>query len=248
MFFAEIRRKMMEIISKAYAKGLILMLAEKNPGTGAAVLFAAGLLVCAVIGYFLGSLNFALILSGRMYNDDIRKHGSKNAGMTNMMRTYGSKAAGLTILGDALKAVAAVILGSFVSGHIYGGYAAAFGCVVGHVFPAYYGFKGGKGVATAAAAILMLDWRVFLIVIAVFLLAVICSRYISLGSVLAAAVFPLLTFYTYMNGETVIIGGWFAFICSLLMSLLVILKHHENLSRLAHGTENKFSFKKSRKQ
>lgn len=238
----------MDLIAKAYADGACGLALGHMSGVGAVVLFLAGLLVCIAVGYFLGSLNFALILSGRMYKDDIRNYGSQNAGTTNMMRTYGSKAAGLTILGDALKGIVAVIVGSFLAGHIYGGYAAAFGCVVGHVFPAYYGFKGGKGVATAAAAILMLDWRVFLIVIAIFLLAVVCTRYISLGSVLAAAVFPLLTFYSYMNGEYVVIGGWFAFVCSLLMALLVILKHHENLSRLAHGTENKFSFKKSKKQ
>ena len=237
----------MELVLKLYANGFFSYIIEKSSGNFALVALIAGILVCAVIGYFLGSLNFALILSGRMYNDDIRKHGSKNAGTTNMMRIYGNKAAGLTILGDMLKAVVAVVAGSFVSGHMIGGYAAALGCVIGHVFPVYYGFKGGKGVATAAAAILMLNYQTFFIVVGVFLVVVLFSRYISLGSVLAAAIFPLLTFYSYHNKNMVVFGGSFAFFCAFLMAVLVIAKHHENLLRLANGSESKFAFKKSKK-
>ncbi len=206
----------------------------------------AGIVLCALIGYLLGSLNFALILSGKMYKDDIRKHGSKNAGTTNMMRTYGNKAAGLTILGDMLKAVVAVLLGALILGLYYGGYAAALGCVVGHVFPVFFGFKGGKGVATAAAAILVLNPLAFLCVLGVFLLCVIFTRYISLGSVLGAAVFPLITFYTCFGNKTIASGSGFAFLCAFIIAVIVIVKHHANLSRLAHGTESKFSFKKSK--
>ena len=206
----------------------------------------AGIVLCALIGYLLGSLNFALILSGKMYKDDIRKHGSKNAGTTNMMRTYGNKAAGLTILGDMLKAVVAVLLGALILGLYYGGYAAALGCVVGHVFPVFFGFKGGKGVATAAAAILVLNPLAFLCVLGVFLLCVIFTRYISLGSVLGAAVFPLVTFYTCFGNKTIASGSGFAFLCAFIIAVIVIVKHHANLSRLAHGTESKFSFKKSK--
>ncbi len=206
----------------------------------------AGIVLCALIGYLLGSLNFALILSGKMYKDDIRKHGSKNAGTTNMMRTYGNKAAGLTILGDMLKAVVAVLLGALILGLYYGGYAAALGCVIGHVFPVFFGFKGGKGVATAAAAILVLNPLAFLCVLGVFLLCVIFTRYISLGSVLGAAVFPLITFYTCFGNKTIASGSGFAFLCAFIIAVIVIVKHHANLSRLAHGTESKFSFKKSK--
>lgn len=206
----------------------------------------AGIVLCALIGYLLGSLNFALILSGKMYKDDIRKHGSKNAGTTNMMRTYGNKAAGLTILGDMLKAVVAVLLGALILGLYYGGYAAALGCVVGHVFPVFFGFKGGKGVATAAAAILVLNPLAFLCVLGVFLLCVIFTGYISLGSVLGAAVFPLITFYTCFGNKTIASGSGFAFLCAFIIAVIVIVKHHANLSRLAHGTESKFSFKKSK--
>ncbi len=238
---------MLTVIKDAYANGLITSLVSSMDGGIGTALLIAGTVLATLIGYLLGSLNFALILSGKMYKDDIRKHGSKNAGTTNMMRTYGNKAAGLTILGDMLKAVVAVVAGSFLVGVFHGGYAAALGCMIGHVFPLYYGFKGGKGVATAAAAILVLNPPAFVCVIAVFLLSVICTRYISLGSVLGAAVFPLLTFYTYFGGKTIAVGSGFAFICSFIMAVLVIVKHHSNLSRLAHGKESKFSFKKRKK-
>lgn len=237
---------MMQILSDAYTNGLLTSLIQRMEGTPGVAMFAAGILLTLLVGYVLGSLNFALILSGKLYKDDIRKYGSKNAGTTNMMRTYGNKAAGLTILGDALKAVVAVFVGSFLMGVMHGGYAAALGCMLGHVFPVFFGFKGGKGVATAAAAILVLNPFAFLVVIGVFLLFVICTRYISLGSVMAAAVFPLITFYTNFGGKAILPGSGFAFLCSFIMAILVIVKHHANLSRLAHGKESKFSFKKSK--
>lgn len=238
---------MFEIINEAFSKGLITSAVSKMPGAPGTAVFIAGIVLTALIGYLLGSLNFALILSKKMYGDDIRTHGSKNAGTTNMMRTYGNKAAALTIIGDMLKAVLSVVIGCFLMGIFHGGYAAALGCMIGHIFPLYYNFKGGKGVATAAAAILVLNPMAFLCVIAVFLICVICTRYISLGSVLAAAVFPLITFYSYFGGPSASPGSGFAFICAFIMAIAVILKHHANLSRLAHGTESKFSFKKSKK-
>ncbi len=239
---------MLQFISDAYSNGLITSLVNRTTaGALATALFVAGIILTMMIGYLLGSLNFALILSGKMYHDDIRNHGSKNAGTTNMMRTYGNKAAGLTILGDALKAVVSVIVGSFLMGFMYGGYAAALACMIGHIFPVYYGFKGGKGVATAAAAILVLNPLAFLVVIGVFVLCVVFTKYVSLGSVLGAALFPLLTFYTYFGGSEIMIGSGFAFLCAFVMAVLVIIKHHANLVRLAKGQESKFSFKKSKK-
>lgn len=237
---------MLDVISNAYSTGIITSLVNRMDSAVSGAMLVAGIVLAALIGYLLGSLNFALILSGKMYKDDIRNHGSKNAGTTNMMRTYGNKAAGLTILGDALKAVVAVIIGSFLVGVMHGGYAAALGCMIGHIFPLYYGFKGGKGVATAAAAILVLNPLAFLCVIAVFLVCVISTRFISLGSVMGAAVFPLITFYTCFGGKDTAAGSGFAFICAFLMAVLVIVKHHENINRLVHGKENKFSFKKSK--
>ena len=229
-----------------FNQGILPTLINRMEASAGFAMLIAGIVLCALIGYLLGSFNFALILSRKMYKDDIRKHGSKNAGTTNMMRTYGSKAAGLTILGDMLKAVVAVILGALLMGLYFGGYAAALGCVVGHVFPAFFGFKGGKGVATAAAAILVLNPLAFLCVLGVFLLSVLFTRYISLGSVLGAAVFPLITFYTCFSKENLSSGSGFAFLCAYIIAIIVIVKHHANLSRLAHGTESKFSFKKSK--
>jgi glycerol-3-phosphate acyltransferase PlsY len=238
---------LLKIISDAYSNGLFTAVIPQMQGGFAIAMMIAGVILCLLIGYVLGSLNFSLIVSKKMYGDDVREHGSKNAGTTNMMRTYGTKAAVLTILGDILKAVVAVLICSFLMGVMHGGYSAALGAVIGHVFPVFYKFRGGKGVATAAAAILVLNPIAFLVVIGVFLLTVIFTRYISLGSVLAAAIYPLITFYTYFSGRSALPGSGFAFICTLIMALIVILKHHENLYRLAHGSESKFSFKKSKK-
>ncbi len=239
---------MFETLANAYCLGIIPQYIMQNVSGGFATAFLiAGGLLCALVGYFFGSFNFALILSKKMYNEDIRNYGSKNAGTTNMMRTYGKKAAFLTILGDILKAVAAVAIGCFAMGINFGGYLTGLFCVIGHVFPAYYGFKGGKGVATAAAVILMLNPFVFLCVIGVFVITVLLSRYVSLGSVLAAAVFPLLTYTTLFSPENTLPHRGFAFLFSFVMAVIVIVRHKENLSRLAHGTESKFSFKRSKK-
>ena len=129
-------------------------------------LAAAGVITAA---YLLGSLNFAIIISAKQYKQDIRNFGSNNAGMTNMMRTYGRKAAALTLIGDALKAVVSCVIGYVVLGQ-FGAYMAGLFCIVGHIFPLYYKFKGGKGVVTAGVTILMCNPLVFLIVITIFII------------------------------------------------------------------------------
>ena len=237
---------MLNKIAETYFAGIIPQIMEKTTGGFAVAFLAAGCVLCALIGYFLGSFNFALILSKKMYGEDIRNYGSKNAGTTNMMRTYGKKAAAFTIIGDILKGIVSVAIGCFAMGINLGGYLTGLFCVIGHIFPVFYGFKGGKGVATAAAVILMLNPFVFLCVIAVFLITVILSRYVSLGSVLAAAVFPLLTYSSLFAADTILPYRGFSFVFSFIMAVLVILKHKENLDRLAHGKENKFSFKSSK--
>ena len=196
--------------------------------------------------YFLGSINFAIIISGKKYKDDIREHGSKNAGMTNMMRTYGKGAAALTLIGDALKAVISCIIGYLIMGQ-FGAYAAGLFCMLGHLFPIYYNFKGGKGVVTAAATVLMTDWVVFLILITLFIIMVAIWRYISLASVTCIGLYPLILSFTSKLATEIAtgvpkisIGIPFA----VLMAILIIGKHWQNIQRLREGTESKFHFKK----
>lgn len=236
----------LQTVSDAYVNGVINKVASQS--TIGSAFFWAGVVLTALVAYVLGSFNFALILSKKMYGEDIRDHGSKNAGTTNMMRTYGKKAALFTILGDIGKGVLAVLVGNFLLGAAWcGGYFAGLCCVLGHVFPLFYGFKGGKGVATAAAVILVCDPLVCLIVLCVFILCVVLTRFVSLGSCLSAGLFPFLTFYHLVAiPKNPIPGGGFGVLFAFAMATIVICKHHANLKRLANGTESKFSFKKSK--
>ena len=197
-------------------------------------------IIAALAAYALGSLNWAVIISHVKYHDDIRKYGSGNAGMTNMLRTYGKTDAALTFLGDALKTALAVTIGSFLAGAANGGnYVAGCFAILGHVFPCYYGFKGGKGVVASAITILMLDPVVFAIIIGIFVVVVAISRYISLGSVLCAMLYPLLVYMHSSPQNRPIATG-----VALLIGLFVIILHRSNIERLMTGKENKLSFKK----
>ncbi|MBQ9112663.1 MAG: glycerol-3-phosphate 1-O-acyltransferase PlsY [Clostridia bacterium] len=203
-------------------------------------LFSVGAILCAVIAYLLGSINFAIIISGKTYKQDIRDYGSKNAGMTNMMRVYGKRAAAFTLLGDALKAIVAGLIGYAFLGQL-GAYIAGCGCVIGHMFPVFFKFRGGKGVVTAAMSIMMCNPYVFLILVILFVLIVAMTKYISLGSVMCVLIYPFI-----LNGmDTWLSGGCPYVLFALLISVLVIFKHRENIKRLREGTESKFSFKKS---
>ena len=203
-------------------------------------IYTVSIIAVAMIAYLLGSLNFAIIISKKQYAQDIRTFGSKNAGMTNMMRTYGSRAAGLTLLGDALKAVVSALVGYAVLGQL-GAYIAGCACVLGHVFPVFYKFKGGKGVVTTAITILMCNPFVFLILILLYIGIVALSRYISLASVMCVLVYPAILYKidVWLNGVCPYI------VFALFITLIVVFKHIENIKRLLDGTENKFSFKKS---
>ena len=212
-------------------------------GSTLLTVWVLGVIACAVLSYLLGSINFAIIISGKAYKQDIREFGSKNAGMTNMMRTYGKRAAGLTLLGDALKAVVAGFLGYALLGQL-GAYVAGTACVVGHVFPVFFKFKGGKGVVTTAMTILMCNPYVFLVLFALFVVIVLSTRYISLGSVMCMLIYPF-----FLSAiDTWLAGGCPYVLFALLISLLVIFKHKDNIIRLRQGTESKFSFKKSVKK
>ena len=206
-------------------------------GKGLAITIPAIILILA-ISYFFGSINFAIIISNRKYNQDIRSYGSNNAGMTNMVRTYGKKMGALTLLGDSLKAVIVCLFGYAVLGN-HGAYLAAIACVLGHIFPAFFGFKGGKGVATAGFAILMTNPFVFVICLILFVLIVLMSKFISLGSIMTMLMYPFILY----GVDTLVLGGCPYVAYALIIALLVVFKHKDNIKRLREGKENKFSLK-----
>ena len=199
---------------------------------------------CVLVPYLLGSVNFAVIISSKKYHDDVREHGSGNAGMTNMMRTYGRRSAILTLVGDALKAIVAGLIGYFMFG-LFGAHIAGFFCVLGHLFPVFFKFKGGKGVVTAAASMLVCNPIVFLIMLVLFVLIVVIWRYISLASVMCVLLYPVI-----LNGVDKVLGGGSGayIIFPILITVLIVLKHKDNIKRLMNGTESKFVIKKSVKK
>ena len=197
----------------------------------------------ALVSYFLGCINGAVLTSKIFYHDDVRRHGSGNAGLTNFYRTYGAKYAPLVIALDMGKAVLAVGFAAALM-RVYGAdaellllnkYLAGLFCLIGHMFPVTEHFKGGKGVLCCATLLLCLDWRIALPAWGAFFVLLLLTRYVSLGSVCAAASFPIMTHVVYANAYSDVI--------SLLMALLVIYGHRTNILRLLHGTENKFRFR-----
>ncbi len=211
----------------------------------------------AVAAYLLGSINSAIIISKAFYRDDIRKHGSGNAGLTNMLRTYGKGAAGLTLLGDMLKTALAVFIAGFLLGFNYNNgisvnqgycYLAGLCAVIGHIFPIYYGFKGGKGVLSTATMALVITPVPFAILITLFIIIVAISKYVSLGSVCVASLYPIAVFACIRLFTDVAHVPVFLVICTVLLAITVVWCHRENLKRLANGTERKLSFGKKEKK
>lgn len=190
----------------------------------------------AIAGYLLGSLSAAILLTRRKFGADVRGQGSGNAGATNVARVYGLRAGLLTLLGDAVKTAVSMLLGWLLAGQA-GMCAAAFGCLLGHCFPLYFGFKGGKAVSVGGAIGLCLDWRVFLLIIAVFLLVAFLTKRVSAGSMSAAVAFPL---------AQLVLGGfaWYALALGCFIAALVVFMHRENLKRLLRGTEPAFKIGK----
>ncbi len=226
--------------------GLIISGLAKESGEYPLWLLILLCVIGAVIAYFLGSLNFAIIISKYKFKEDIRTYGSGNGGMTNMLRTYGKAAAGMTLLGDAAKAAVAVLIGTVLAGEA-GAFAAGFGCVLGHSFPAYYNFKGGKGIVVTATTVLCLNPLVFIILFAIFVLLVLSTKFLSLGSIIAMMLYPILLNRLYPFTHSGAMEGAVPAIFSLLNTLLVLWLHRENLKRLWNGTENKFSLSKKDK-
>ena len=193
----------------------------------------------AVASYFLGCFNGAVIVSKYILRDDVRNHGSGNAGLTNFHRTFGGGLTFVGILCDVLKAVIAVLLTSTVfGGAVTAKYWAGLFCLLGHMFPCMFHFKGGKGILSGGTIALMIDWRVALVVWGGFLILVIVTRYVSLGSLWAGASFPFISWYCYPEVRIVVLA--------FLLGGLVVWQHRGNAQRLIHGKERKLSFHKEK--
>ena len=192
-----------------------------------------------VIGYFLGNLNGALLISRGLMHDDVRTHGSGNAGLTNFFRTYGGFRSLLVIVIDFGKTLLACWIAGLLlpEAGLRSVVAAGLACILGHSFPVLEGFRGGKGILCGAAVGLMTDPLIFAIIMAVFILAVVLTKYVSLGSVLAAASYSVCVLAFYWGDPVtcllaVAAGGF------------VIWRHRANIGRLLKGTESKLTFRK----
>lgn len=200
----------------------------------------------AIIAYAIGSINFSVIFSRKFAGFDVREKGSGNAGTTNMLRTVGKKAAVITLVCDILKGIVSILIALLI------GYfvkdvnkailvqIAGFFAIFGHTFPIFFEFRGGKGVATALGVILLTNWQIGLICLAFALILIIITKMVSLGSIMAAILFPVLTIFIQTNyiepGNYIIFG--------IAVGLLVVFNHKKNLKRILEGNENKISFKK----
>ena len=192
-------------------------------------------ILCLIFGYLFGSLNFAIIYS-KLKGDDIRNHGSGNAGATNVLRTYGKGPAAVVFILDILKGVIAVIVARLILADTFYECSAAFGAVLGHNFPVYYKFKGGKGVATSFAVLIALHWPTALIALGVFIVICVISRYVSLSSI-SASVGAIISSFLFFKLD--------AFsIFTTVIGLLCIYRHRSNIKRLIAGNENKLGQKK----
>ncbi len=241
-------------------------------------------LLFAVVSYLLGSINFAIITTKLFTGNDVRDSGSGNAGMTNVMRTAGFLPGVITFAGDFLKAVVACALGKYALAPLIsalipqgvsqtgffsvspltpfiGGAIATMCCILGHIFPIFFGFRGGKGIVTAAGTMVILDPRIFAMEIVIFLIVFLCFRIISLGSLTAAVCYPVVSYLCFdvfpplgrLNTaactlENPSIPVWVIVASgALVVSIVVIIKHKGNIVRLIHGEEAKLTLKKKEK-
>ena len=197
----------------------------------------------ALLGYFLGSMNFAVIISKVKFHEDIRTKGSGNAGATNMSRTYGKAAGIATLTGDILKAVIPVLIAKLLLGDVCG-YLTGLMCALGHAFPCYYKFKGGKCVAVTAAVLLVMSPLAFLFLFLIFAAVVLSTKYVSLASIFTALISPVIVH----NVVTATNYGksHFGIVFLMVQCLLVIFLHRSNIKRLLDGNESKFAFKKKK--
>jgi len=205
-------------------------------------------LVIALLSYFIGSINPAIILSNVLKKEDIRTQGSGNAGTTNVLRTMGKWQATLVLIVDILKAVIAIAVGRWIATlgeytpeqmtklHDYAMIAAGIGVVLGHNFPVFYGFKGGKGVATSLGVLFAIEWKIGLICLVFAIVIILASRMVSLGSITAAILYPVLVL---LLPGTAFADSWLYLLFAIILAILIIVRHKTNIKRLLDGTENK---------
>ena len=234
-------------IYNLFRDGLLHRILQQNTlgEAGSAALIGGAFLLCIVISYLLGSVNCALVISRLFFHDDIRNHGSGNAGATNVLRSYGKKAAIFTFLGDGLKGVISILIACLIFGCptnepnyiwlVTAAYLAAFFCIFGHVFPCFAHFRGGKGFATTALSVFALNPFIGLILTAVFFPLVLLSHYVSLGSVVAALFYPILL----SSCERISTFYGVSSLIAVLIAALVTWAHRGNLKRIREGTERK---------
>ena len=208
----------------------------------------AAYIIVGLVAYLVGSISFSIIISKKMAGFDVREKGSGNAGATNMLRSVGKKAAALTLLGDALKGVVAILVAVIVGAIAKNSdkallvQLAGILVVIGHTFPIFFGFKGGKGVATSLGVLLMTNWKIGLICLVFALVLMALTKMVSMGSVGAAILFPVLVLF--INTNFIVSEGSGYFIYSIILAALVAFNHRSNIQRILNGTENKLSFKK----
>ncbi len=207
-------------------------------------------IVVAILAYLLGSISFSVIISKRMAGFDVREKGSGNAGSTNVLRTVGKKAAIITLICDILKGVVAILI-ALLAGRIIQGLdnallvqIAGVFVILGHTFPVFFKFKGGKGIATSLGVLLMINWQIGLICLVFALILMILTRRVSIGSIAAAILFPVLVLFINQNYIVAESTNWSYLIFSIIVALFVIFNHRSNIKRILNGTESKISLKK----
>ena len=211
-------------------------------------------ILIAIIAYLIGSINFSVILSKKMAGFDVRQKGSGNAGTTNMLRSVGKKAAAITLICDILKGVVSIGIAILV-GYLFNAQnksilvqIAAIAVVIGHTFPIFFGFKGGKGVATSLGVLIMTNWQIGLICLAIAIIIMAITKRVSRGSGMAAIAFPLLTYFAanIFENAYIVKEGSSYFVYSIILAVIVLFNHRSNIKRIITGKENKLSFKKER--
>ncbi len=205
--------------------------------------FWSAVIIAIIASYLFGCFNGAIVISKYVLHNDVRKHGSGNAGITNFYRTFGGPLTFLVLLCDVLKMVGGVLLARFLLApfglYLEATYIAGLFVVLGHTFPVFFSFRGGKGILSGGTLTVMIDWRVALIAIGIFLITVILTRWVSLGSIFATISFPIAV-------SCFLHPGTLESTISFLISAMIIFMHRENIKRLIRGEENRFSFHRKR--